>query len=42
MRDVGIMQASATKSPTYTILDLAWVPEGASESDLPAGFSFSR
>ena len=32
----------ATKSPTYTILDLAWVPEGASESDLPAGFSFSR
>jgi uncharacterized OB-fold protein len=32
----------ATKSPTYTILDLAWVPKNASESDLPEGFSFSR
>jgi len=32
----------ATRSPTYTILDLAWVPEGTPESDLPEGFSFSR
>jgi uncharacterized OB-fold protein len=32
----------ATKSPTYTILDLAWLPEGTPESDLPEGFSFSR
>jgi hypothetical protein len=32
----------ATKSPTYTILDLAWVPEGTPESDLREGFSFSR
>jgi len=31
----------ATRSPTYTILDLAWVPEGTPESDLPEGFSFS-
>jgi hypothetical protein len=29
------------KSPTYTIVDLAWVPEGMPESDLPEGFSFS-
>lgn len=26
--------------PTYTILDLAWVPAGTKESDLPEGFSF--
>ena len=32
----------ATKSPTYTILDLAWVPEGTPESDLPEGFSFPK
>ena len=32
----------ATRSPTYTILDLAWVPEGTPESDLPEGFSFSK
>jgi uncharacterized OB-fold protein len=30
------------KSPTYTIVDLAWVPEGTPESELPEGFSFSR
>jgi len=32
----------ATESPTYTILDLAWLPEGTPESDLPEGFRFSR
>ncbi len=32
----------ATARPTYTILDLAWVPEGTPESDLPEGCSFSR
>jgi hypothetical protein len=32
----------ATKSPTYPIVDLAWVPEDTPESDLPEGFSFSR
>ena len=29
-----------TKNPTYTILDLSWVPEGTSESELPEGFTF--
>jgi hypothetical protein len=32
----------ATEKPTYTILDLAWVPEGTRQSDLPKGFRFSR
>jgi uncharacterized OB-fold protein len=32
----------ATQDPTYTILDLAWVPEGTPESDLPEGFTFSK
>ena len=26
--------------PTYTILDLAWVPKGTKENQLPKGFSF--
>lgn len=26
--------------PTYTILDLSWVPAGTKEGDLPEGFSF--
>lgn len=29
-----------TTSPTYTILDLSWVPAGTKESGLPEGFSF--
>ena len=32
----------ASASPTYTILDLAWVPDGTSASDLPKGFSSSK
>ena len=28
------------QSPTYTILDLSWVPEGTSEKDLPENFGF--
>jgi len=32
----------ATERPTYTIVDLAWVPEGTTASDLPEGFSFSK
>jgi uncharacterized OB-fold protein len=32
----------ATESPTYTIVDLAWVPEGTPASDLPKGFRFSK
>jgi uncharacterized OB-fold protein len=27
-------------SPTYTILDLSWVPEGTKKDELPEGFSF--
>ena len=27
-------------NPTYTILDLAWVPEGTKAKDLPEGFAF--
>lgn len=26
--------------PTYTILDLSWVPEGTNENELPVGFAF--
>jgi uncharacterized OB-fold protein len=37
MRVVPIFQ---TLNPTYTILDLSWVPEGTKESELPEGFSF--
>lgn len=29
-----------TKNPTYTIMDLSFVPEGTSESELPDGFTF--
>lgn len=29
-----------TKNPTYTIVDLSWVPEGTPESELPEGFTF--
>lgn len=28
------------EDPTFTILDLSWVPEGTPEKDLPDGFSF--
>jgi len=29
-----------TKNPTFTILDLSWVPEGTTESELPENFTF--
>ncbi|MDP2644239.1 MAG: hypothetical protein Q8P24_04820 [Desulfobacterales bacterium] len=29
-----------TKDPTFTILDLSWVPSGTPEPDLPDGFSY--
>ncbi len=29
-----------TKDPTFTILDISWVPEGTLESELPEGFTF--
>lgn len=38
MRVLPIFQ---TKNPTFTILDLAWVPKGTNESKLPEGFSFN-
>ena len=38
MRVLPIFQ---TKNPTFTILDLAWVPEGTDESALPGGFTFN-
>ena len=37
MRVVPIFQKL---DPTFTILDMAWVPEGTKESQLPKGFSF--
>lgn len=37
MRVVPIFK---TIGPTYTIIDLSWVPEGTPESLLPEGFSF--
>ena len=38
MRVLPIFQ---TKNPTFTILDLAWVPVDTDESKLPEGFSFN-
>jgi len=29
-----------TENPTYTILDLSWVPKGTPKEDLPTGFTF--
>ena len=29
-----------TGGPTFTILDLSWVPEGTTKEQLPEGFSF--
>ena len=29
-----------TLDPTYTIVDLSWVPEGTPEEDLPEGFTY--
>jgi hypothetical protein len=29
-----------TSGPTFTILDLSWVPQGTKEKELPEGFSF--
>lgn len=37
MKVVPIFQ---TINPSYTIMDLSWVPEGTNASDLPEGFSF--
>ncbi|MBL7024518.1 MAG: hypothetical protein ISR87_03610 [Candidatus Marinimicrobia bacterium] len=37
MKVVPIFQ---TKNPTFTIMDLSWVPAGTNAADLPEGFSF--
>jgi uncharacterized OB-fold protein len=37
MRVVPIFRKHA---PTYTIMDLSWVPKGIQEKDLPQGFSY--
>ncbi|NQV30091.1 MAG: hypothetical protein HQ508_04315 [Candidatus Marinimicrobia bacterium] len=37
MQVVPIFQ---TKNPTYTIMDLSWVPAGTAAEDLPEGFNF--
>ena len=37
MRVVPIFK---TREPTYTIMDLFWVPEGTKEEELPEGYSF--
>jgi len=29
-----------TTKPSYTILDISWVPEEANKSEIPEGFSF--
>ena len=40
--DIGMKVVPIFKksSPTYTILDLSWVPAGTPESELPEGFGF--
>ena len=35
-----VIPAFRTVNPTYTILDLSWVPEGTPENTLPEGFTF--
>ncbi len=30
-----------TVDPSYTIIDLSWVPKGTSEKDIPKGFAFA-
>ena len=38
--DMRVVPIFKTVDPTYTILDLAWVPEGTKKNKLPEGFSF--
>ena len=41
-REIGmkVVPIFNTASPTYTILDLSWVPDGTNESEIPEGFTF--
>jgi uncharacterized OB-fold protein len=38
--DMKVIPIFKTSGPTFTILDLSWVPEGTIKDDLPKGFSF--
>ncbi len=38
--DMKVIPIFKTKGPTFTILDLSWVPEGTTVNQLPEGFSF--
>ena len=38
--DMKVVPIFKTSGPTFTILDLSWVPEGTKEEQLPEGFSF--
>ncbi len=38
--DMRLVPIFNTKDPTYTIMDLSWVPEGTPESELPENFTF--
>ena len=38
--DMKVVPIFNTKNPTYTILDLFWVPEGTDASELPEGYTF--
>ncbi len=37
---MSVVPIFKTQDPTYTILDLSWVPSGTDEKKLPEGFSF--
>jgi hypothetical protein len=38
--DMKVVPIFKTTGPTFTILDLSWVPQGTKEKELPEGFSF--
>lgn len=38
--DMKVIPIFKTSGPTFTILDLSWVPEGTAKEQLPEGFSF--
>jgi hypothetical protein len=38
--DMKVIPIFKTSGPTFTILDLSWVPQGTKEKELPEGFSF--
>lgn len=38
--DMKVIPIFKTSGPTFTILDLSWVPEGTTKEQLPEGFSF--